>query len=146
MHNEIIYPDASKPFCLCVDNHTCVVFCVNGVYCVSTPCGSGSVLIASSEPRGCRSRCCRRSLSLSFAVQMPLSWRPSGASWPPAAVSLSFPVSGLWPEGGDGGGPWVAFLALEVGAASPGRGVVGGKGRTFQEKDILIGVCVLMYA
>lgn len=62
VHNEIIYLDASKPICLCVDNHTFVVFCVNGVYWVSTLCGSGSVLIALSEPQGCRSRCCQRSL------------------------------------------------------------------------------------
>lgn len=104
---------------------TTIHFCIVCVCCMSPhECVPVSVLIALSEPRGCKSRCCRRSLWLSFAVPMRLSWRPSGASWPPAAVSLSSPVSGLWLEGGGGGGPWVAFLALEVGAASP-----GGRGR-----------------
>lgn len=93
---------------------------VNPVYVPS------SFLIALSEPLVCRSQCCQHSLSLSFVVQMQLFWQPSGVSWPPAAASLSFPVSGLLPGGGGGGGPWVAFLVLEVGAASPGGESMGG--------------------
>lgn len=37
-------------------------------------------------------------------------------------------MSGLWPEGGGGEDPWVAFLALEVEAASPGGERTGGGG------------------
>jgi len=55
-------------------------------------------------------------------------------------------VSGPWPEGGGGGGPWVAFLAPEVGASSPGGeragGREGGRWKTFQEKDRRVCVCV----
>lgn len=110
--------------------------------CVYVPV---SVLIALSEPLGCRSRCCRRSLLLSFVEQMQLFWQPSGASWPPVVVSLSSPMSDLWPEGGDGVGPWVAFLALEVGAASPVGRSCWGEGRTFQEKDIFVCVYVTVF-
>lgn len=87
---------------------------------VNPVCEPRSFLIALSEPLVCRSQCCQHSLLLSFDGQMQPFWQPSGVSWLPAVASLSFPVSGLWPEGGGGGGPWVAFLVLEVGAASPG--------------------------
>lgn len=80
-----------------------------------------TVFIAWSEPQECRSQCCQHSLWLSFAVQTQLSWQPSGVFLPLAAVSLSFPVNDLWPEGGDGGDPWAAFLPLEEEVASPGR-------------------------
>lgn len=84
-------------------------------------CIPRSILIAWSEPQECRSQCCQHSLWLSFAVQMQLSWQPSGVFSPLAVVSLSFPVSGLWPEGGGGGDPWVVFLPLKEEVASPGR-------------------------
>ena len=114
----------------------CVVH-VNRVYVPS------SVLIALSVLQGCRSQCCQHSPLLSFVAQMQLSWRPSGASWPPAAVSLSSLVSGLWPEGGGGGGPWVASLALEVGAASPGgRGCREGRQNISGKRQTFVFVCV----
>lgn len=48
-------------------------------------------------------------------------------------------MNGLWPEGGGGVGPWVAFLALEGGAASPsGRVWWRGEGRTFQVEDTFV--------
>lgn len=125
----------------------CVVFSV--VLLVSPVCAPGNVLIAVSEPQVCRSQCCQRSPWLSFAVRTQLFWQPSGASWPPAAVSLSSPVNDLWPEAGGGGGPWVAFLALEVEDASPGgRGRWGGVGENISGKRqtyISVSVCVCAY-
>lgn len=114
--------------CVFVFWMSCVFLCFLRVTPVCLP---ASVFIASSELRVCRSRCCLRSQWPSFAELTQLSWQPSGASSPLAAVSLSSPVSGLWPGGGGGGGLWVAFLALEVVNASPGRGVkIWGKRQT----------------
>lgn len=130
-----------QPYIFC-----CVVFSV--ALLVSPVCAPGNVLIAVSEPQVCRSQCCQRSPWLSFAVRTQLFWQPSGASWPPAAVSLSSPVNDLWPEAGGGGGPWVAFLALEVEDASPGgRGWWGGsRGEHFRKKtDLYFCVCVCVY-
>lgn len=88
------------------------------------------VFIAWSEPQGCRSRCCLRSLWPSSGEPMRLSWPPSAASWPPAAASPSSPASGPWPAEGADGGLLGAFLALGVATASPGcegqRGWGGG--------------------
>lgn len=77
---------------------------------------------------------------------MRLSWRPSSASWPPAAVSLNFPGSSLWPEVGGGGGPWVAFLALEGEVASPGgeRMVGVGENISGKKKDKFVSVLVFI--
>lgn len=115
-----------------VDNRTHMRCMVCVCVCAACQCVPGHILIAWSGPQECRSQCCRHSLWLSSAVQTQLSWQPSGAFWPLGAVSLNFPVSGLWPEEGDGGDPSVAFLPLEEEAVSPGRErMFRVEGRTF---------------
>lgn len=74
----------------------------------------GGALRAGSAPRGCRSRCSRRSRWPSSGGRTRRAWRPSGACGPPGAASS--PASA---PGSAARGPSPASLALEEGPFSP---------------------------
>lgn len=88
-------------------------------YLVATPRaarGAARRLRAGSAPRGCRSRCSRRSRWPSSGGRTRRAWRPSGACGPPGAASS--PASA---PGSAARGPSPASLALEEGPFSPDR-------------------------
>lgn len=75
---------------------------------------SSAALRAGSAPRGCRSRCSRRSRWPSSGGLTLRAWRPSGACGPPGAASS--PASA---PGSAARGPSPASLALEEGPFAP---------------------------
>lgn len=76
--------------------------------------GSSAALRAGSAPRGCRSRCSRRSRWPSSGGPTRRAWQPSGACGPPGAASS--PASA---PGSAARGPSPASLALEEGPFAP---------------------------
>lgn len=54
-------------------------------------------------------------------------------------------MSGLWPEGGGDGDPWVAFLPLEVEAASPGEERVVKGWENYRKRQCLV-LCLCLFA